>query len=242
MWSIFKKEINLFFSSLIAYLVIIVFLAINGIFLWLLPGQNILDFGYASLEQLFTISPWVFMFLIPAITMRSFAEEKKGGTIEILATKPISDLAIVMGKLWAGIALVVFSLIPTLVYFYTVYQLADPVGNVDVGATWGSYIGLLLIGSAYVSIGIFASSFTDNQIVSFILALFLCFVFYALLEWMRDFSALRAVDHVLAYISLQTHYLSLSRGVIDTRDVVFFGSFIAVFVAFTKTRLESRKW
>lgn len=242
MLTIFRKEINLFFSSLIGYLVIVVFLAINGVFLWLLEQGSILGSGYATLDQMFGLAPWVFMFLIPAITMRSFAEEIKTGTLEILATKPVSEFKIVMGKFLAGATLVFLALLPTLVYFYSVYQLASPVGNMDVGGTLGSYIGLLLIGGAYVAIGVFASSLTDNQIVSFLLAAFMCFVFYGLFDWIREFRALASVDGLFAYLGLQTHYNSVSRGVIDTRDVIYFASFMLVFIFLTKTRLESRKW
>lgn len=242
MFTIFRKEINLFFSSLIAYLVIAVFLIINGIFLWLLPDTNILDTGYATLEQLFTIAPWVFMFLVPAITMRSFAEEQKTGTIEILATKPISDVEIVLGKFFAGVALVTIAILPTAIYFYSVYVLANPVGNLDVAATMGSYIGLIFIGATYVSMGIFASSLTDNQIVSFILALLFCFLSYAFLDWLQGIPALRNLEWIISYIGLQTHYNGISKGAIDSRDVVYFVSFIGLFILFTKTRLESRKW
>ncbi len=242
MITVLRKEINLFFSSLIAYLVIAVFLIINGIFLWLLPDGNILSAGYATLEQLFTISPWVLMFLVPAITMRMFAEEQKTGTFEILATKPISDTQIVMGKFWAGTILVFLSILPTLVYFYTVYQLANPVGNIDVGGTIGSYIGLLFIGAVYVAIGVFASSLTDNQIVSFILALIICFFFYGVSDWILGLESLRGLQNFISYIGLQSHYNSISRGVVDTRDLVYFIGFIAIFIVFTKTRIALRKW
>ena len=242
MITVLRKEINLFFSSLIAYLVIAVFLIINGIFLWLIPDGNILSSGYATLEQLFTISPWVLMFLVPAITMRMFAEEQKTGTFEILATKPISDTQIVLGKFWAGTILVLLSILPTLVYFYTVYQLANPVGNVDVGGTIGSYIGLLFIGAVYVAIGVFASSLTDNQIVSFILALVICFFFYGVTDWILGIESLRGVQSFISYIGLQSHYNSISRGVVDTRDLVYFIGFIALFIVFTKTRIALRKW
>ncbi|MBI1183419.1 gliding motility-associated ABC transporter permease subunit GldF [bacterium] len=242
MITILRKEINLFFSSLIGYLVIAVFLVINGIFLWLLPNSNILSEGYATLEQLFTIAPWVLMFLVPALTMRSFAEEQKTGTFEILATKPISDTQIVLGKFFAGVSLVFLSILPTLVYFYTVYQLANPVGNVDVGATIGSYIGLLFIGAVYVSIGVFASSLTDNQIVAFILSMLACFFFYGVADWIVGLQTLRPVESLITYIGLQTHYNSISRGVIDTRDLVYFIGFIALFIIFTKTRIAYRKW
>ncbi|MGZ5244061.1 MAG: gliding motility-associated ABC transporter permease subunit GldF [Bacteroidia bacterium] len=242
MYAIFKKEITLFFSSLIGYITIGVFLLAVGLFMWVLPDFNIFDNNYATLEQLFSIAPFVFMFLIPAITMRSFAEEQKTGTIEILSTKPVTDFQIVMGKFWAGMVLVIFSLLPTLLYFYTVSDLAVPKGNIDTGATWGSYIGLLFLGGAYLAIGLFASSLTDNQIVSFIVGMFLCFFFYQLLDFLRGLSFMNAGDSLFEAISIQSHYTSISRGVVDTRDLVYFVSFIGVFLLTTKTIIQSRKW
>jgi ABC-2 type transport system permease protein len=242
MLAIFRKEVNVFFSSFIAYIAIGVFLIATGLFVWILPGSNIFDFGYANLDELFNIGPWVFMFLIPAITMRFFAEENKTGTIEIIATKPVSDFEIVSGKYLAGLIIVVFSLVPTLLYFYTIHILAAPPGNVDVGAIWGSYLGLLFIGSAYISIGIFASALTDNQIVSFILAMFICFFFYILLDWLREYTMTNPIDPFLEFISIKNRYISISRGVLDTRDLIYFISFTLFFLSITKTLIERRKW
>ncbi|MEX0968618.1 MAG: gliding motility-associated ABC transporter permease subunit GldF [Bacteroidia bacterium] len=242
MIAILRKEINLFFSSLIAYIVIAVFLVMNSLFIWILPDSSVLEFGYATLDQLFEVAPWVFMFLVPAITMRFFAEERRSGTIEIIATKPVSNLRIVLGKYFAGLVLVIFSILPTLLYFYTIYVLAAPVGNVDIGATTGSYIGLLLLGGCYVGLGLLASSITDNQIVAFIAGLFLCFLFYALLEWLRSFTVMSPLDPVLEAINIQSHYTSISRGVLDTRDLVYFLSLIGLSIGITNTIIESRKW
>jgi len=242
MLTILKKEINIFFSSLIAYIVISVFLTATGLFVWILPGVNIFEYGYATLQEMFKIGPWVFMFLIPAITMRFFAEERSTGTLEIITTKPVTDLSIVMGKYCSGLLLVLFSLLPTLLYFYSVYMLADPLGNVDIGGTWGSYLGLLLLGGGYVSIGLFASSITNNQIIAFITGMFICFVLYALTSWIREYTTMSSIDPILQSLSIQAHYRSMSRGVIDTRDVVYFLSLITVFLMMTKTVLESRKW
>lgn len=239
---IFRKELNLFFSSLIGYIVITVFLTVTGLFLWILPDVNVFDFGYASLEEMFQVAPWIFMFLIPAITMRTYAEETSSGTIEILATKPLSDGRIVMEKYLASLVLVLFALLPTLLYFYTVYMLASPAGNVDTGATLGSYLGLIFLAGAYAAIGNFASSLTKNQIVSFILAVLLCFIFFALLEWLRGFTLTSGIDPMLEALSMKSHYQSLSRGVLDTRDAAYFLSIIALFLVFTKTIIESRKW
>lgn len=242
MLTILKKEINIFFSSLIAYVVISVFLTATGLFVWILPDVNVFDYGYATLDEMFNVAPWVFMFLIPAITMRFFAEERHSGTLEIITTKPLTDFSIVMGKYLSGVLLVLFSLLPTLLYFYTVYVLADPVGNVDIGGTWGSYLGLLFLGMGYVAIGVFASSITNNQIIAFIMAVFICFLLYAVIAWIRDFTTYSAIDGLLENLSIQSHYQSLSRGVIDSRDVIYFLSLSFVFLMMTKTVLESRKW
>lgn len=242
MWALFRKEVNEFFSSLIGYIVIIVFLSASGIFLWILPGTNILEFGYATVEELFELAPWVFMFLIPAITMRSLAEETRSGTIELLTTKPLTAFQLILAKYLAGMVLVLFSILPTLLYLLTVYQLAEPQGNVDLGATAGAYLGLIFLGSAYVGIGLFASSLADNQILAFIAGLFICFLFYALLEWGRQLTNGDLLDDILEGINIQAHYLSIRRGVIDTYDLVYFVSLTLLFLLLTKTRMESRLW
>jgi ABC-2 type transport system permease protein len=243
MFTLFRKEINGFLNSLIGYIVIVVFLLVTGLFLWVFPMQfNIPDYGYANLDGLFILAPFVFLFLIPAITMRSFAEEKKTGTLELLMTQPLSDMQVIMAKLLAGITLVIFSLIPTLIYFYSVYQLGLPAGNLDTGAIWGSYIGLLFLGSAFVAIGIFSSSVSDNQIVSFIVSVFLCFFFYMGFELIYTFILSGKAGLIVQSLGISAHYSSISRGVIDTRDVVYFLSIIALFVLFTKFSLETRKW
>ncbi|MBT4340386.1 MAG: gliding motility-associated ABC transporter permease subunit GldF [Bacteroidetes bacterium] len=242
MFAIYLKEINNFFSSIIAYVVIIVFLVANGVFLWLLPESNIFDFGYASLDQLFELAPWVFMFLVPAITMRSFAEERKSGTLEIILSKPVSDIQIILGKYFANLSLVLFALLPSLIYFFSVYQMASPVGNMDIGGTWGSYLGLFFLGAVYVSIGLLASSLSDNQIISFILALFICFFFYSLLDMLRGLLLISPIDPFLEYLSINTHYISMSRGVIDSRDMIYFISFSALFLFLSRLIMEKRKW
>jgi ABC-2 type transport system permease protein len=174
--------------------------------------------------------------------MRSFSEEKKVGTIEILTTKPISDLAIIMGKFFAGFTLVLFSLIPTLIYFYSVYQLGETVGNIDTGATIGSYIGLLMLGAVYVAIGIFASAITENQIVSFVLSLFVCFIFYMAFDYLGNLDIFQGTDFFLEWIGINYHYRSISKGVLDTRDVIYFLSLTGLFIWLTKIVFESRKW
>ncbi|MCD4746627.1 MAG: gliding motility-associated ABC transporter permease subunit GldF [Bacteroidales bacterium] len=243
MFTLLKKEVNGFFNSLMGYIVITVFLLINGLFLWVFPIEsNILDYGYANLDGLFLIAPFVFLFLIPAITMRLFADEKKSGTIELLLTQPLSDLQIILAKYFAGFVLVIFSLIPTLIYFISVYKLGLPPGNVDAGAIWGSYIGLLFLGASFVAIGLFASSITDNQIISFIIAVFLCGFAYIGFEFIYSFDLFGNIDLFIKTLGINSHYASMSRGVIDTRDVLYFFSIISLFILLTKISLESRKW
>lgn len=243
MLSIFKKEINSFFSSLIGYITIGVFLIASGLFIWVFPETSVLDYGYANLDSLFAMAPWFFIFLIPAITMRSFSEEYKSGTIELLATKPIKDIEIILGKYLATFVLVLFSIIPTFIYFYTVYELGSPKGNIDTGATWGSYIGLIMMGGAYVAIGVFASSLTDNQIIAFILGLFFCFFFYIGFDYLSEISSfVGKFDNILLSMGIADHYNSISRGVLDTKDVLYFLSVIVIFILSTKMVLQSRKW
>ncbi|MCX6187535.1 MAG: gliding motility-associated ABC transporter permease subunit GldF [Bacteroidetes bacterium] len=242
MLKILKKEIRSFLSSLIAYVVMIVFLIAIGLFMWVLPDYNVLDLGYANLDTLFDMAPWVFIFLISAITMRSFSEEKKTGTIEILTTKPISDLQIILGKYFASVVLVLFVLLPTLLYYYTIYQLGAPKGNLDSGAILGSYIGLFFLASAFAAIGIFSSAVSDNQIVSFILSMFLCYCFYNVFDLFADFKLLGSYDSVVASLGINSHYQSISRGVIDSRDVLYFVSLILAFIWATKMVFGSRKW
>ncbi|MEI7725361.1 MAG: gliding motility-associated ABC transporter permease subunit GldF [Bacteroidota bacterium] len=243
MLTLFKKEINGFLNSLIGYIVMIVFLLMTGLFLWVFPLEfNVLDFGYAGLDGLFIIAPFVFLFLIPAITMRSFAEEKKSGTLELLMTQPLTDLQVILAKYAAGVVLVMISLLPTLVYYFSVYQLGLPPGNLDSGSIWGSYIGLFFLGASFVAVGIFASSITDNQIVSFILAVFISFILYMGFEFIYSFLVSGKIGLIIQSLGLNAHYSSMSRGVIDTRDLLYFLSVTAVFIMMTKLSLESRKW
>ena len=241
MFTIFFKEVNSFFSSLIGYIVIGVFLLVTGLMMFVFPDTSLLDSNYATLDQLFMMAPLVFMFLIPAITMRSFAEEIQTGTIELLNTRPLRDIEIVMGKYLASLALVLFALIPTLLYYYTIHQLGSPVGNLDSGAIMGSYIGLFLLAGVYTAIGIFASSLIDNQIVSFILATFLCFfVYFGFLFLSKLPIFFGKTDAIVQMIGIDYHYLSISRGILDTRDIIYFFSVIALFIAMTLVSLERR--
>ncbi|MEE4257874.1 MAG: gliding motility-associated ABC transporter permease subunit GldF [Bacteroidales bacterium] len=243
MFALLRKEIESFLSSLIGYIVIIVFLLVVSFFLWVISfGQNIITNGYASIDGLFVIAPMVFLFLIPAITMRMFAEEKKSGTIEMLLTKPLSDMQIILAKFFAGVILVVFALLPTLIYYYSVYTLGLPPGNIDSGAMWGSYIGLLFLGATFVAVGLFASSVTDNQIVSFILAALISAFFYIGFEFIWPLDIFSDVGLLISSLGILSHYDSISRGVVDTRDLIYFISVIAFFLMLTRFSLASRKW
>ena len=243
MYTLLKKERNGFFSSITGYIVVIVFLIINSSFMWIFPGaNNVLDGGYATLDSLFTIAPWVFLFLAPAVTMRMFADEKKSGTIELLFTRPLSDFQIIFSKYLAALLLVIFSLLPTLIYYYSVYKLGNPTGNIDTGGTWGSYIGLFFLGAIYVAIGVLSSSFSDNQIVAFIVGMLLCFVFYIGFDYISAVPVFKSFDGLIINIGINEHYKSMSRGVIDSRDIIYFVSVIAFFLLVTKTVLQSRKW
>jgi ABC-2 type transport system permease protein len=243
MYPLVKKEISSFFSSITGYLVILVFLIVNSLFMWVFPGElNVFEAGYASLDTLFLMAPWVFLFLVPAITMKMFSEEKKSGTIELLLTRPINELKIVLAKFFAGLVLVLFSLLPTLIYFFAIYRLGNPVGNIDTGGTWGSYIALFFLACSYVTIGIFASSLTGSQIVSFIIAVLVSFFFFAGFDSIAAIPALKNIESLLLYLGINEHYRSMSRGVIDSRDMIYFLGLITFFIFLTRTSLRSRNW
>lgn len=243
MLTLYKKEINSFLNSVLGYVVIAVFLIVNGLFLWVFPLEsNIMDFGYANMDGLFTLAPFVFLFLIPAITMRFFADEKKSGTIELLMTKPLTDIQVILAKYFAGLSLVIIALIPTLIYFISVYQLGFPVGNMDIGGAWGSYLGLLFLAASFVAIGIFASSLTDNQIISFILAALIAGFIYLGFEFIYNLDLFGDFDLFIKTLGISSHYSYMSKGVIDTRDLLYFFSLISLFIILTKISLESRKW
>ncbi len=242
MLTIFIKEVNNFLNSLIAYIVIGVFLTSIGLLMWVFPESSILEYGYADMGTLFTMGPYVFMFLVPAITMRMFAEEKRTGTAELLFTRPLTSFDIIGGKYLAGFFLVAFSLIPTVLYYVSVYYLGNPVGNLDTPGIIGSYIGLALLGGVFVSIGIFASAITENQVVSFILAVFLCFILYSGLSSIAGINAWGQFSYIMEQFSIIYHYGSLSKGLIDLRDIVYFLSVIAVMLLLTNLILNARKW
>jgi ABC-2 type transport system permease protein len=241
MYALVRKELRGFLGSLIGQIVVVVFLLITGLFLWVFPN-NILHSGYADLAPLFFIAPWVFLFLVPAVTMRSFSEEKRTGTIEFLLTKPLSELQVVLAKYIAAVLLVMIALLPTLVYWYTLHDLAVPRGNVDTGGILGSYVGLFFLGAVFAAIGVFASALTDSQIVAFLIAVFLCFFLYLGFDLIASFEAFGALEGPIKSIGIQAHYLSISRGVIDLRDVLYYLGTIAIFLLLTRTALQSRKW
>lgn len=244
MLALLRKEINSFLNSLIGYIVITVFLITISLFLWIFPGSdfNILDGGYANIDPLFVLTPWVYMLLIPAITMRLFSEEKKTGTIELLLTRPLTEMQVVVAKYFAGLILVIFSLLPTLIYYVTIYSASLPAGNVDSGAIWGSYTGLLFLGGAFVAVGLFASSLADNQVVAFIISFFLCLFCYKGFDSVAAIAGEGKFSNLFYNLGINAHYLSMSRGVIDTRDVIYFGGLILIFIFLTRTVIESRKW
>jgi len=236
MLAILKKEINTFFSSSIGYLVIGLFLLLNSLFLWLFKGEfNILDYGFADLSSFFLLAPWVLLFLISAVTMRSFSDEKKQGTLELLLTKPILIRNIVLGKYFGALVLIVLALVPTLIYVYSIYQLGSPTGNLDLGTILGSYLGLFLLAGAYTSIGIFTSTLSDNQIVAFISAVFICLFFYIGFEGIADVSSISAIES----LGFNQHYKDLSRGVLDLSDIVYFLSIIVLFICLTTKQLST---
>jgi len=238
-----RKEISGFFSTLTGYVVILTYLTINSLFIWLVPGENnIMQGNYASLRSFFDISPWLFLFLVPAVMMRSLSDEKKTGTIELLYTRPIREIEIIISKYTAGIIIVLLSIVPSLTYFFSVGYLGNPPFNLDIGGTVGAYIGLFFLASIYASVGLFASAVTDNPIVSFILAMLLCFILYTGFDYLSNAPFLANISDVISGFGINQHYKSLSRGVIDSRDIIYFVSTISVFILSSKTVLESRKW
>jgi ABC-2 type transport system permease protein len=242
MIQVLSKEFNSFLNSLIAYVVIGVFLVATGLLLWVFPDTSVLDYGYADLGTLFSLGPYVFIFLVPAITMRSFAEENKAGTLELLLTKPLTDWGIVLGKFLASFLLVLFALIPTVIYYYSVYRLGNPIGNVDTPGVIGSYIGLALLGGVFCAVGILSSSVTANQIVAFIVAAFLCFVLFTGFDSLAGLPVWGAQALAVRQLGIVYHYDALSKGLIDSRDILYFFSVMFLMLSLTKLTLGSRQW
>ncbi|HBH48825.1 MAG TPA: gliding motility-associated ABC transporter permease subunit GldF [Bacteroidales bacterium] len=243
MWALFQKELSGFFSALTGYIVIAVFLTVNGLFLWVFPGNmNILDIGTSSLSPLFSMAPWVFLFLVPAITMRSFSEEKRSGTLDLLLTRPLSYFQIIMGKYLASVSVVILALVPVLVYYFSVIRLGSTPGNIDHGAFWGSFIGLFLLGAVYVAIGILASMLTDNSVVAFLLGVFLAFIFYSGFDYIANIFEYGGFGNFIQNLGIDAHYRSISRGIVDSRDLLYFFATIAIFIQLTRLKLASKHW
>lgn len=241
MKAIFIKEINSFFASPIGFLVIGIFLVINSLFLFVFKGEfNILDNGFADLSPFFVLSPWVFLFLVPAVTMRSFSEERKQGTLEILLTKPLTEIQLIMGKFLGAFTLIFLALLPTLFFVYTIWQLGNPIGNIDLAATIGAYIGLLFMAATFTAIGVFASTLSQNQIVAFIIAVLLCLLMLYGFDAISNLN-LFGNQFPIETLGLQYHFNSVSRGVIDTRNLVYFVSVSLIFLMFTKINLKQIK-
>jgi ABC-2 type transport system permease protein len=238
MGAVCKKELQQFFSSLTGYITIILFLLVNGLFLFVLRDSNIFDYGYATLDTFFDLAPWILIFLVPALSMRSFSDEFRTGTFELLQTKPLTPWQIVLGKFVAILVMLIFVIIPTFIYIFTIQALAAQEG-VDYGAMISSYLGLLLLGAVFAAISICSSSFTSNAVIAFLLSAFACVVLYF------GFSALSALpaftggaDYFMEMIGIDFHYRSISRGVIDTRDIIYFGSVIFLFLLITTKRIR----
>lgn len=242
MWAVFLKEINSFFNSLMAYLVMIIFLVIVGLLVWVFPQTSIFQQGVAQLDTFFSIAPYVFLLLIPAITMRSFAEEKRSGTLELLLTRPLTDLALVLAKFFSCLFLTLFTLLPTLTYYYTLYQLGMPPGNIDTAAVIGSYIGLVLLASVFTAIGVFASSLTENQIVAFLLAVFFCFAFYDGFSSIAAINTWAGYSYFISQLGIDYHYATLSKGLLDLSNIVYFVGLNVLMIFLTRLVLRSRKW
>ena len=241
MLTILQKEFNAFLNSPVAYVVLGVFLITTGLFVWVFPDSSVLDYGYADLQTLFNLAPWIFLFLIPALTMRTFAEEKKAGTIELLLTRPLTDGQIIGGKYLACLLLALLALVPTLLYYYSVYKLGSPEGNIDSAATVGSYLGLALLAAVFAAIGVLASALTRDQIIAFLVAVVGCFLVYS------GFDSLASVlqgssAYYVSQLGIAAHYRDLSKGLIDSRDLVYFFSAVAVALQATRLALRSRNW
>ena len=242
MKALYLKEIRSFLSSIIGYIFILIYLIASGLFHWIISyNTNLLEGREADLIPFFNLSPVIFLILIPAITMRSIAEERRTGTIELLFTRPISDLIILLAKYFAGVTLLIIAIIPTFVYYISMYNLGNPVGIIDTGATLTSYLGLILLGSTFVAIGIFASSITNSQIVAFILGMFLCWIFYDGLNLIGSFNQMGSFDSVIQYCGMTYHFDSIKRGVVDTSDLVYFISIIFLFIYSALTVIKTLK-
>lgn len=238
MLAIFQKEIGSFFNSLVAYIVMAVFLTAVGLIVWVFPDSNILDYGYAELGSFFQLAPYVLLFLIPAITMRSLADEIKTGTLELLLTKPLLNRDLILGKFFANWTLVLITLLPTFIYYYSIYKLGNPEGNIDSAAVFGSYIGLMLFSGVLVSIGLWSSSLNDNQVVAFILGVFIAFIWYIGFGAISDLAGTGLVAEIFSWAALDRQYLSLGKGLVDSRNVIYLLSLMAFFLFLTYIQVQ----
>lgn len=239
MWSICKKELQQFFSNLTGYIAIVLFLLVNGLFLFFL-NDNIFDFGYASLDKFFDLAPWVLLFLVPAITMRTLADEFKGGTFEILQTKPLTQWQIVLGKYLSVLIVLLFVIVPTFIYVITIRSLSAQ-GGIDTGGIFGSYIGLFLLAAVFAAIGLCCSGFTNNAVVAFLVSAFACLVLYFGFNALSKLPALQGgADYYIEMLGIDFHYRSISRGVVDSRDMIYFGSVIYLFLLITVKKLHKK--
>lgn len=240
MIAIFKKEINSFLNSLLGYIVIAVFLIAIGLIVWVFPDTNVFDYGYADMATFFNLTPYVFLFLVPAITMRAFAEEARGGTMELLLTKPLSLWALILGKFLAACALIALALLPTVIYYFSMRSLGNPIGNIDTAAVIGSYLGLFLLGATFAAVGGGASALTDNQVVAFVLGVFVCFLLYIGISSLASLEVWGNARYAIGQLGLDVHYQALGRGLIDSRNVIYISSIMAVALLLTHLRLARR--
>jgi len=239
---IFWKEFTGFLNSLMAYLVMAVFLISLGLIMWVFPDTSVLEYGYADMDNLFSLGPFVMIFLAPAIAMRSFAEEQKMGTLELLLTKPVSEWSVVLGKFFACWLLAVVTLLPTIVYFVSIWKLGNPPGNIDAAGVAGSYAGFFLLGGVFCAVGLLCSALTHNQIIAFLLGAFACYVWYAGLDAISGISSTGAMELYIKQAGLLFHYEAMGKGLIDSRNVVFMLSAMAAVLVATKTFISSRSW
>lgn len=239
MFAIFKREVRSFFTSPIGYLIVGSFLLLNGLFLWVFKGDyNIFDYGFADLGNFFLLTPWIFIFLVPAITMKGFSEERKMGTLELLLIKPISVWKLVMGKFWGAFFLCIIAVVPTVVYVFSISSLGVIEGNYDLGVVFGSYFGLLFLIGAYTAIGIFASSLSDNQIIAFLVGILICFVVFNGFDALSSLFTNGETQQLIKGFGAQSHFESIARGVMDTKDLVYFISLTLFFLYLTLQRLK----
>ncbi len=241
MLNIYFKEINSFLSSLVAYIVMAVFLVVMGLLVWVFPETNVIDYGYTDMGTFFSMAPFVLMFLIPAITMKMLAEESNTGTIEILLVKPVTTHQIILGKYFATLTLVALTILPTLVYYFSLYQLSSPVGNIDTAGIAGSYIGLFLLSAVFSALGILTSAFTKNQVVAFIAAAFVSFILFTGLNSLAGINVWSSLSLPIAKLSLEYHYNAMSKGLLDSRDIVYFLGVSVALLYFSTLTLASKK-